>query len=357
MRPGKRLLTCLLAPLAGLLLAEGLVRALDRRPAPLPEVRGDVLVRVDDPIQLFENGRSRTKVLLYREAPGAPPRRVVMRTNAQRLRGPMVSKEKPEGTLRIACLGDSHTFGEGVGEGESWPDALREHIDPGHTIEVLNCGVNAYDTLQEVLWFERRILPLEPDLVVLAYFVNDVAARGLPGAGRDPLRELVHPRQTGWIASLRHTSRAADLICDAIYRHRERGAFVDSLWERYADDSPGWLRVQEALERLQRRCEAEGIRLLVAPYPYVEVHEGQFRSARALARVADHCAATGLQYLELTAAMLEGWDGRDLTCSPQDYHAGPAAHSLYAAALAGRLRELGYPLLEEPVRPAQDEPR
>lgn len=339
---GKRL-TCLVAPFLGLLLAEGLVRALDLRPAPLPETRGDVLVRVEDPVQLFENGPGLRKVVLYRESPGAVPRRVVMRTNAQRLRGPLVAPTPPPGTLRIACLGDSHTFGEGVDEGETWPDRLRERALPGTAVEVLNCGVNAYDTLQEVLWFERRILPLEPDLVVLAYFVNDVAARGLGPGERDRLREWLHPRQVGWIARLRQHSRASDLVADALYRHRERGAFVDGLWARYADDAPGWLRVQEALERLRSRCEAEGIALLVVPFPYVELEEGRFRSERALAKLLSHCEAVGIPCRDVAPTMLEHWDGSELRCAPQDYHAGPAAHELYADALAGVLGELGHP--------------
>ena len=345
MKRRRKLIACLIAPFLGLLLAEGVVRVLGRRPVPLPEVKGGVLHKVRGDL-VFINRPNARKVLLYRDHPGAKPRRVEMRTNGNRFRGPEVEQVKPEGTLRIACLGDSHTFGDGVEEGQTWPDHLRERLVGDQAVEVLNCGVNAYDTMQEALWFEKHVLPFDPDVCVLAYFVNDVAARGIDDDSSKPdwLQRVVHPRQTEpWIKNLRGTSRAADLLCDAIYRRREKAGYTSLLWERYADDSQGWLLVQQGLMRLRDRCEAEGIAFHVTLFPYIEATGDGFQSDRALAKVREFAASIDLEIFDASPSMFAAWEGENLRVSTQDYHANGHAHGLFANAVAGELERLGYP--------------
>ncbi len=83
---------------------------------------------------------------------------------------------KPEGVQRIVALGDSITFGLGLDFDEVWPKVLEVKLgESGRKVEVLNLGVSGYDTGQEVAFLEYRGLDLDPDIVVLAYCVNDVA--------------------------------------------------------------------------------------------------------------------------------------------------------------------------------------
>ena len=211
---------------------------------------------------------------------------------------------------------------------------------------MLNCGVNAYDTMQEVLWFEKHVLPFDPDVCVLAYFVNDVAARGDAGdAGKpDWLQRVVHPRQDEpWITTLRGTSRVADLVCDAIYRRREKAGYAALLWERYADDSPGWVRVQEGLVRLRELCQGEGIALHVTLFPYIEPTAEGFQSDRAFAKVRDYADSIELEVFDASPQVFSAWKGEDLRVSSQDYHANGHAHGLFADAVAGELARHGYP--------------
>jgi hypothetical protein len=354
----RKLLVCALAPVLGVLLAEAVLRGLGLRPVPLPEARGSVLIPVDDEVLLFENRPNGLQVLLYREVPGAAPRRVEMRTNSQRFRGLEVALEKSVGTLRVACLGDSHTFGDGVGEGQAWPDHLRERALGEAPIEVLNCGVNAYDTLQEVLWFERRVAAFEPDVLLLAYFVNDVAARGVGvgGGGIDWLQKLVHPRRGGWVAGLRSRSRAVDLLFDGVYRRREKAAYTENLDRRYADDSPGWLRVQQALVRLRDACRGRGISLHVVLFPYVEATAGGFRSDLAFAKVREYCRSIQVGVFDASPGMFAVWEGESLRVSPLDYHANAHAHELFADEVAAYLgADAGLPFARLAPAVAQDE--
>ena len=92
--------------------------------------------------------------------------------------------EKPHGTIRIACLGDSFVWGWGVDDGETFADRLERELGP--EVEVVNLGVPGYSTDQELLCFLEEGKKYRPDLVLLGYVLNDAegnlrsANHGLP---------------------------------------------------------------------------------------------------------------------------------------------------------------------------------
>jgi lysophospholipase L1-like esterase len=77
---------------------------------------------------------------------------------------------------RIVVLGDSITFGNYMRAEDRFSDLLQGSLaaELARPTEVMNLGVVGYDTLQEVVTLERRGLSLSPDLVVLAFCVNDL---------------------------------------------------------------------------------------------------------------------------------------------------------------------------------------
>lgn len=79
------------------------------------------------------------------------------------------------GTRRIVTLGDSFTWGFGVGDDETYSARL-EALLPA--TEVINLGVNGYGTDQQVLAWEREGVSYRPDLVVLGFFVHDFHRNG-----------------------------------------------------------------------------------------------------------------------------------------------------------------------------------
>lgn len=343
-RSRRRLLVCLLAPLAGLLLAEVVVRALGIHALRLPETHGAVLRACDDPIQIFENKPNGKKTILHTDPDGSS-RQVVMQTNGQRFRGPEIEEQKQPGVLRVACLGDSHTFGDGVAEAETWPSQLGVHAGPD--VEVLNCGVNAYDTLQEVLWYERRVAAFDPDVVILGYFVNDVAARGMRGgvtSGR--IARWTHPRREGWVAACRSRSRALDVLCDSLYRQRNLEERGTSWSGRYVESDPGWQRARQAIRRIQEDCRVAGKQFYVVLVPYaVRDAEGRFLSHAAMQVVSDFCNQVGVECFD-AAASLEALDDDELRISPLDFHASGTVYRHLAAGLSSWLHARGLPFAQ-----------
>ncbi len=80
--------------------------------------------------------------------------------------------EKPAGTKRVLLLGDSVTWGWGVGEEDRFGEMLDEQL--GADVEVLNLACPGYGTDQQYWTLLERGLAYDPDVVVLSFVLNDV---------------------------------------------------------------------------------------------------------------------------------------------------------------------------------------
>jgi lysophospholipase L1-like esterase len=103
-----------------------------------------------------------------------PP--VEQEANALGYRGPERPEERGPGTVRIAVIGDSFTYGQGVAADVSLPASLETALarSSGCRVEVMNFGVpalNLHDELEQYRRFARR---WRPDLVLLVLFHNDL---------------------------------------------------------------------------------------------------------------------------------------------------------------------------------------
>lgn len=97
---------------------------------------------------------------------------VVIRTNSHGFRADKdYSYEKAPGKKRILAIGDSFTFGHGVGNDETYT-AFLENLMPN--TEVINLGVSAYGTDQQLLVLEAKGLKYHPDLVILGFYKGDI---------------------------------------------------------------------------------------------------------------------------------------------------------------------------------------
>lgn len=97
---------------------------------------------------------------------------VPFHTNSHGLRGGEHSISKPSGVRRLIALGDSFTWGYRVRDDDVYPVRLEARLS-GVGVEVINLGVTAFMTDQEVQYFKREGLQYDPDIVVLSFCVND----------------------------------------------------------------------------------------------------------------------------------------------------------------------------------------
>ncbi len=72
---------------------------------------------------------------------------------------------------RILFLGDSFTYGVGVGTSKTFVELVNQRLN---NVEVANGGAAAYDTRSEIALLDAFGSAFRPDLVVLCFFWNDL---------------------------------------------------------------------------------------------------------------------------------------------------------------------------------------
>jgi lysophospholipase L1-like esterase len=83
--------------------------------------------------------------------------------------------------VRVACVGDSWTFGMNVDQDRTYPAQLEMRLAAAHpktTYEVMNFGVLGYSSFQGLQLLSHRVLALHPDIVVIGFGMNDSEVAG-----------------------------------------------------------------------------------------------------------------------------------------------------------------------------------
>lgn len=104
-----------------------------------------------------------------------------------------VAIPKPKGVTRVLVLGDSFTFGVGVENDETFCHFAEEWLRqkaPGRRWEVVNAGCPGWGTENMLGFWRHRGEMLEPDVVVMAFFRNDLI---------DNRREMVYRVRAGQV--------------------------------------------------------------------------------------------------------------------------------------------------------------
>jgi lysophospholipase L1-like esterase len=210
----------------------------------------------DDSLRLYRPHPYRVYTLI----PGARSQTGRISINSHGFRGPEIELHKPTDTVRIACLGDSTTFGDtATTDGHTYPAhlerLLREHYAKSggrpSRIEVINAGVPGYTTLEALIYFETKLLDYQLDAAVFDLGVHD----GLFMADfREFASDYTHARKILEIPSPHLWERSALLslllprrrsVANP-YRCNQEGAL-----EQLTTRNPDRLKVDETE---QRRC-------------------------------------------------------------------------------------------------------
>lgn len=97
-------------------------------------------------------------------------------TNSQGYRNNFdFSYAKPNQTLRVIVLGDSHTEGFEVAQDETYAAQLGLLLtQQGIKGEVMNAGISGFSNAEELVYLENEGIRYSPDFVVLGFFANDL---------------------------------------------------------------------------------------------------------------------------------------------------------------------------------------
>ncbi|MBN1827189.1 MAG: hypothetical protein JW958_13105 [Candidatus Eisenbacteria bacterium] len=273
--PGKTLLFSVITVVLFFLLLEGAARLL-LRPDEAPTHREhEKLIRVlglpglteilePDPV-LFWKLRAGVRNKRIAGALGGYGVDFTASTNDEGYRSPPF---RSGDTFRVIALGNSCTFGVGVGDDQTWPRLLEERMRLFHgpDAEVVNAGVPGYTAYQGLRWLGRRGLALDPDLVLLCFGFND-AATWASRTDRETARALDAER---FAAPLLRRSALAAALSRTARRLRgdddSRGADSDEPAGETPRLPPG--DFVKTLVEMKRLCDARGVPVIYLIWPY-----------------------------------------------------------------------------------------
>ena len=296
--------------------------------------------------------------------------------HAVELRGERVSLPKPKGEKRVLFLGDSATEGAFVGEAQNYPAVFRALVNErreGAPVRVLNAGVWGMTTIDEYHLLRDKLLPLQPDVVVLGLFMaNDLnmnlahpqlVAQRTSVAGQLAQRSaLVHFLRLRLIAGAGHTPELLKPLELKLVDQRglhmlsyPEGELATYVQPESALISGAYTVLEDVLRDFQRLGQQHGftVRVLLIPSPSrvlgrlailhyprlleelahagLHISPGDIDVDAPTKRVLGVCARLSMSCID-PSALLQRLGPRAFF--PQDEHPSAAAHRLLAQALA-----------------------
>ncbi len=192
--------------------------------------------------------------------------------------------EKPEGTQRVICLGDSFTLGYTVERQHLFVDQLENWWQAeDRKVQVINTGTEGYSTDQEVAWLLENGDAWQPDLVLLFAYENDLYYNGathyryfpkprFTSGGELEQKGLTDPGSRGLLAN---TAMGHLLMKPQGLDRFEPGTTpkpVPKEWGPLFVDPPDFMadalaRTRGAFKALRAQCDALGSEVAVVVLP------------------------------------------------------------------------------------------
>jgi len=281
----------------------------------------------------------------------------------------------PEGVLRIACFGDSFTYGAEVRDHECWPYYLERSWDGA---EVPNFGVGGFGTDQALLRYRREGRALGARVVLMGMLVENIGRNvnvyrplWYPASGTcvtkprfelaDGRLELVpnpYPTRAALVAAiedgsvlamarahdywaarpslgpLRYSGLARMLAGYLAYRERD----VNRIWS-HPEREPFQVTLA-ILESFHREALADGAELAgVLIFPRQADLEDLAAGDRFWQAGLDRLDRAGVPWLDLADPLLEAWRAADdVDHLYQGGHLSPEANAIAARAIEDWLR-------------------
>ncbi|HET6164080.1 MAG TPA: SGNH/GDSL hydrolase family protein [Planctomycetota bacterium] len=259
------------------------------------------------------------------------------------LRGASVGEERAAGTFRVLCIGDSTTYGLGVPEPATWVRRLEADLNStapsGLRIEVVNAGVPAYNTRDELALYRSLADRLRPDLVVLGFYGNDLERLGFHVATDGSVLPDPFPVPDAWNPVLLRSWLFRRVCVSACEWMASRGTYVRAKGDNLAMPAR-WLHemAQEASARRTPFAIFEIPTLAGGPKITTRLDPSEYPDREVSAWLAQVAAREEVPFLSLVAA-LSGPSLPRLRISASDQHPNAFASQLMATAIGAFLRE------------------
>jgi len=249
--------------------------------------------------------------------------------------------EKPEGVRRAVCIGDSFTWGASVLFDDAWPQRVertlaRERREPWEAVNLAESGLNA---VQEASRLDSEGFAYAPDVVVVAYVLNDSEDETAAEARR--AADWVQERRRPASPALLDRSALARLVRTRLWATVENRQRIEGFRSMYADDYAGWAAARRALRAMGGICRERGVPLVVAIFPlFGNALDDDYPFADVHAKVAQAAGEAGAKVVDLLP-LYRGLDWKLLVVNgADDEHPNEVAHRIAAQAIARAVDEV-----------------
>ncbi len=269
--------------------------------------------------------------------------------NTLGLRGPELPPAASDPAHRILVVGDSFTFGQGVKDHQTFPVYLEEvanQASPFPRYRVINAGRSGTNTREQVEFLEQRGLGVEPDSILVQFYLNDLEVNARSDSASD-----------AWIDQLLNQPLKMSYTlfflkdrCDRLMLQSEASAcgsrpadiWMQGLLEQIRNDGDGWRAFETAVKQFASLQDKRGVPVRFVLYPHPGLDSSFMREIH-------ECVAAKIREFDLTVVdLLDVFDeleASDQIVSEMDHHPSPAMHRIAAAsvwqALAGGGDRLG----------------
>jgi lysophospholipase L1-like esterase len=216
-----------------------------------------------------------------------------------------VPEKKPDGVFRIAVLGDSIAAAHPIRVGQEKP--FGEHLQdllntaPGaKRVEVLSFATDGYGTRQEARLLEMRVAPFAPDLLLVAYCLNDPSNSYTP-----TVWFLDHPEPASYLVDV--VRRRLGFTPSELSPAHPRYTHGTIDWDRlYLLSGTPWQGVEDGLTRIARYASERQIAAVLVLFPLLytgdEPPEEHERAQRMYAQVREAAERHDLAFVDLRPA-------------------------------------------------------
>jgi hypothetical protein len=260
-----------------------------------------------------------------------------VRLNSLGYREKEFEKKKADGVYRIAVIGDSFAFGQGIKEQDRFSDLIAQNLNAGADgkFEILNFGLPGKEMSDNLKTLTGTVLDTHPDFVLLQWFVNDFEGPD-KRSRRHPL-PLIPNRYIS--LQLRRHSALYYLVNDLWQEVQiEVGLadnYIEYMKQHFSDENkPGSQKFQADLSRFIRICKEQHIGVAVVLFPMVtEDFNQNYPFAFLHEQVIKICERENCPYLDLRAAYAAFKNPRSLWANRLDSHPGTLANRVAADKL------------------------
>jgi lysophospholipase L1-like esterase len=270
--------------------------------------------------------------------------------NSRGMRDREFPYEKPPGTRRVLCLGDSFTFGYGVEAGETFAKLLERSLDDsaagGTRWEVLNAGIGSTGTAHQLALYDTEAHRYSPDVVVVCFcpandFFDNISSglytiEGDTLVRHDAVRTTARgiQRFTRFVPGYRYLSTRSHLLNLVRYRvaamnYRELNRKVSQAAKPDSVVATHNAMTRRLLDAFRRSCARDGSEFVVMFMPPPRTGD----AGRWTAEMIAYCDERRIPVLDLAppfeAARREGLQ----TYYRFEGHWNAAGHAVAARAL------------------------